>query len=418
MTRMKWFAVAVGSIVLVALLVGHVFADGTQDRRKIVVFQPGTPESVQTLVVTLSGSQIVQTLSLINAMAIELPVNGTDDALTFLLGDPNVAAVYDDLIGRVNPIITLSPDQEPQEEAYGWGPIQIHADSAHQEMPTQMGSGVKVAILDTGIDAGHPELANHIVGGYSAIPLESSYADQHGHGTFVAGIIAAALNGEGMIGVAPEAGIVAVKVLGSDGSGRTSAIIKGLEWVCNQGIRLVNLSLGFSSENPPLMQATQRFKQDCSGIMVAASGNYCSDEPGQEEGADSEGEGCTGSSNDLKVPARYLWVIAVGATNIDGEITSYSLTGDPMRATGVVAPGGERSGQQILSTAPNHGFALGSGTSAATPHVTGAVALLLQGQPGLSFEQVLTRLQQTARDLGYADVEQGGGEIDVQQLTQ
>jgi subtilisin len=272
---------------------------------------------------------------------------------------------------------------------------------------------VTVAVLDTGVDRSHPELRDHITRGYNARPGESSYADQHGHGTHITGIIAAALNGEGIIGVAPEVNIAAVKVLGPDGTGRTSEIIKGLEWVCDQGLRLVNLSLGFSGENYALEQATQRFKEDCRGIMVAAAGNYCSDDPGQNEGADSEGEGCEGSSNEVKSPARYPWVIAVGATNIDGGITAYSLAGSPMRTAGVVAPGGEERGKRVLSTYLGGRLGEGSGTSQAAAHVTGAAALLLQQQPSLSFEQVLALLRRTARDLGYSDADQGAGEIDV-----
>jgi subtilisin len=275
---------------------------------------------------------------------------------------------------------------------------------------------VTVAILDTGVDRSHPELRDNIARGYNARPSESSYADQHGHGTHITGIIAAAANDKGIIGVAPKVNIAAVKVLGPDGTGRTSHIIKGLEWVCNQRIRLVNLSLGFSGENPPLEQATQRFKEDCSGIMVAASGNYCSDDPGQNEGADSEGENCNGSSSEVRAPARYPWVIAVGATNIDGKVTSYSLSGSPMRSTGVVAPGGEKRGERILSTYLGGRLGEGSGTSQATAHVTGAAALLLRQQPRLSFERVLALLRQTARDLGYPDADQGAGEIDVPPL--
>jgi subtilisin family serine protease len=87
-----------------------------------------------------------------------------------------------------------------------------------------------------------------------------------------------------------------------------------------------------------------------------------------------------------------------------------------MQETGVVAPGGEKGGERILSTYPGGGLGEGSGTSQATAHATGAAALLLQQQAGLSFEQVLAFLQQTARDLGYSDAVQGAGEIDVPQL--
>lgn len=412
----KQLTVTGGIFILVILLAESACAASTKDHRKIVEFRANTPKLLKQLVVTLSGSVVVHTYSLINAMAIELPADGIDEALTFLLNHSAVAAVYDDLIGRVDPIIPIAPDQEPQDERYDWGVEQIGVATVHQERPTWTGAGVTVAILDTGVDRGHSELRNSIVSGYNARPRETSSADNHGHGTHVAGIIASAENGVGIIGVAPEVNLAAVKVLGADGSGRTSDVIQGLEWVCKKGIRLVNLSLGFPGENPPLKQATKRFKEDCGGIMLAAAGNRCSDKPGQDEGGDSEGEGCTGSSNEVKSPARYPWVIAVGATNIDEEITSYSLTGTPMTTTGVVAPGGEKAGERILSTYPNNTYGEGSGSSMSTAHATGVAALLLQQRPRLSFEQVLALLQQTARDLGYANVDQGAGEIDALQL--
>lgn len=416
MTRRKQVIVTGGVFVLVILLGGHALADfNFEDRQKIVVFEPGTSKVEQGLVVTLSGSQVVQTLSLINAMAIEVPVDGIEAVLTFLLDHADVAAIYDDLITRVNPIIPVGPQAE---EHYDWGAVQIGVPTVHGDMPSRMGAGETVAVLDTGVDKNHPELRGNIALGYNARPHESSYADDHGHGTHITGIIAAVLNDKGIIGVAPEVTIAAVKVLGRDGTGRTSHIIKGLEWTCDQGIRLTNLSLGFSHENPPLQEATKRFKEDCGGIMLAASGNYCSDDPDQQEGGDSEGEGCTGSPSQVKSPARYPWVIAVGATTIDGEIPSYSQTGSPMQETGVVAPGGEKRGERILSTYPGGGLGEGSGTSQATAHATGAAALLLQQQAGLSFEQVLAFLQQTARDLGYSDAVQGAGEIDVPQLLE
>jgi minor extracellular protease Epr len=417
MTRKIWVLVIASIFVPVILLESQVFAIDTDRRKKIVVFLNGTSLTVQQTVVALSGSTVVHTLSFIDALAIELPEIGTDAALAFLLnytvlGVPIVEAVYDDLVVSVLPITPAPP---PPQQMYDWGLAHISADVAHAKMPTVTGAGVQVAILDTGVGP-HAELT--IVDGYNALPggVPNLYSDDHGHGTHIAGIIAAsAHSGVGTIGGAPEADIVAVKVLDYQGKGYLSNLINGLQWVYNRKqIRLVNMSLGFSTDSPPLKTAIKKLF-DQGTIMVASAGNSCSDDPGQDEGGEDAGETCDApQTTDIKYPAHYQWVIAVTAIDINYQITDYSLVGSKVDMT---ASGGVRTGARILSTyhlPPFYGY--GSGTSQAAAHVTGALALKLQQKSQLSLSQAQVLLCQTARNLGYQATKQGCGLIDAEKL--
>jgi subtilisin family serine protease len=414
-------------LVSVILRTGQVFAQNADGRKKIVVFLDGTTEAVQKTVVALSGSTVIHTLSFINTLAIELPVLNPDQALAFLLnytvaGVYIVAGVYDDLVVSVLPITPAPP---PPQQMYDWGLKHIRVDNAHDEMPNVTGTGVQVAILDTGVGP-HAELT--IVDGYNALPggVPGLYNDVHGHGTHIAGIIAAgADNNIGLIGAAPQVNIVAVKVLDDSGKGYLSNLINGLQWVYkNPQIRLVNMSLGFSTDSPPLKTAIQKLFSDHGTIMVASAGNKCSDDGDFSEDGGDEGEGATcdtPQTTTVKYPARYRWVLAVAASDINDQITAYSVPGSKLDIT---APGGVSTGTPILST--NKGAALygyGSGTSEAAAHVTGALALKLQQQPQITLSEVQVLLCQTATvlkdpmtDVPVSATQQGCGLIDVEKL--
>jgi minor extracellular protease Epr len=415
MTRKTWVLVIASVLVSSIRLEGQVFAAG--GRKQIVVFRDGTPLAVQQQAVALSGSTVVFPLSFISAWAIELPGVGTAQALAFLLnytvlGVPIVVGSYDDLVVSVLPITPAPP---PPQQTYEWGLKHIRVDEAHAKMPQVTGRKVQVAILDTGVGP-HAQLT--VVDGYNALPrgVPNLYFDDHGHGTHIAGIIAASMDsGVGIIGAAPEADIVAVKVLDYQGKGSLSTVLNGLQWVYNsKQIRLVNMSWGFLKDSPPLKTAIKKLF-DQGTIMVASAGNSCSDDPGQEEGAGDEGETCdTPQTTDTKYPARYQWVIAVTAIDINYQVTDYSLGGSKVDMT---ASGGVRTGARILSTyhrPPFYGYK--SGTSQAAAHVTGALALKLQQKSQLSLSQAQVLLCQTARNLRYQATEQGCGLIDAEKL--
>jgi subtilisin family serine protease len=316
MIRNSSVRVVVGVLMSIVLIVGGAFAADADDSRKIIMFLDGIPLDVQKLLVTLTGSTVVHVLSLINALAIQLPLGGIDDVLEQLLNNPAVLGVFDDPIGSIVSSTLLS---EPYSgENFDWGLARIGVPEV-QSTQGVTGSGVTVAVLDTGIDSSHPDLSGKVVSGFNALPGGGSYKDNHGHGTHMAGIIAAAVNDKGIIGAAPEAKLSAVKVLDKDARGRVSDLINGLQWVQKKGIRVANMSLGFSEENVPLERAIERLKKGM--IMVAAAGNCNGDDGGGDEGGGDGGEeegptpACDPSQTAVKYPAAYAGVIAVAATD-------------------------------------------------------------------------------------------------------
>jgi subtilisin family serine protease len=293
---------------------------------------------------------------------------------------------------------------------------------------------VTVAVLDTGIDLGHPDLAQNIVGGFNAIAKGQSYNDDNGHGTHIAGIIAATVNGQGVIGTASQTQLMAVKVLDATASGYLSDFISGLQWVRNHGIRVLNMSLSFAQGSVPLQKAIDRLSQK-DAIMVASAGNCGQDHSGVDESGGDDGGGAAmecdlsqPAQNAVLYPAAYSEVMAVAATDILNNVTKYSRYGPQVAVTasgGALASGGtpvcsdtQQSGR-LLSTAPGGGYAWGSGTSQAAAHASGVVVLALQCKPSLSFNQVVAQLQATAQfNNCYPAVRQGAGLIDAAQLIQ
>jgi len=397
---------------------GGLFAATVDPARKIVIFVDGTPLATQQLIVTLLGGQIIHVLSLINALAVRLPLGNLTTILQSLLSNPNVVGVFDDLVGLSGTSITLLNPSAGED--FEWGQYHIGIPTVYDHGKGLQGLGVTVAVLDTGIDLDHPDLRQNIVGGFNAISEKQSYDDNNGHGTHIAGIIAATVNGQGIIGTASQTTIVAVKVLDETGSGYLSDFINGLQWVRNQGTRVLNMSLSFAQDSVPLQRAVQRLYQ-AGAIMVAAAGN-CGQAGGSVEesdgGDDEEGTACNPSQpsqNTILYPAAYPEVIAVAATDVDDRITNYSRSGPEVA---VAAPGGAKASARILSTAPGGRYALGSGTSQAAAHASGVVALALQRLPGISFDWVVELLQSTARDLKYPPERQGAGLIDAQKMMQ
>jgi subtilisin family serine protease len=434
MTRQLGLRVATCLAVSLWLLAGGAVGASADGLQKIIVFQAGTSPQVQQQVVAQSGSQVLSTLPLINGVAIKLPTQDAAHALALLQVDPRVTGIYEDLTisgqdGGGDNVIVITPADPPPQEMYPWGLEAIRVPEVHAEAPGLKGAGVAIAILDTGIDTNHPDLSKNIKGGYNAIAGQNpqNYQDDNGHGTHMAGIIAGRMNRLGVIGVAYQAKIVAVKVLDQYGVGRLSDLINGLGWIRANKIRVVNMSLGFSEGSPLLEQAIERLYE--AGIVMVASvgngGNLCAHDGGGDDGGGDDGGGddgggddgggddaCAPSQSGVNYPARYSRVIAVAATNGDDEITGYSQSGK----VEVAAPGGSQSGPRILSTNKGGGYGLGSGTSQAAAHVSGAIALAFQIKPQMSFEEALKALQATAMDLGEPVERQGAGLIDVEAM--
>ncbi|NIO10875.1 MAG: S8 family serine peptidase, partial [Deltaproteobacteria bacterium] len=214
-----------------------------------------------------------------------------------------------------------------------------------------------MAILDSGIDIDHPDLDDNLTGCENFIYWWRNCNDDNGHGTHVAGIIAAEDNSFGVVGVAPEAKIYALKVLNSRGSGYLSDVLEALDWAIAHDMDVVNMSLGTDSNIASFHEAVQGVYQ-AGIILVAAGGN---DGPG---------------SNTIDYPAAYPEVIAVSAIDAADNVPSWSSRGPEINVT---APG-----VSIYSTYRGGGYRTMQGTSMSTPHVTGAVALRKEDHPNES----------------------------------
>ena len=273
-------------------------------------------------------------------------------------------------------------DGQPNDPYFGFQTDLSAIDVGSAWIRTTGAPGVVVAVLDTGIDAANPEFAGRVVPGFNAVTGAADTTadfgpttDDAGHGTHVAGTIAAAANnGTGIAGIAPSVSIMPIKVLGADGVGDFGGLIDGVDWAVTHGARIVTMSLGgpLQPQAVPFVQQTFDRAYAAGVVVVAASGN-------------------DGGSAD-EYPCNFGHVLCVGSTTSDG--TAVSIFSTRTAALSLVAPG-----EQITSTLPGGGYGYGSGTSMATPHVTGAVALLRSLQPSLSPDDVAAYLTETARPL-------------------
>ena len=268
------------------------------------------------------------------------------------------------------------------------------------------GKGVRVAVVDTGVDATHPDLAGRLI--LTQDFSGEGFQDNHGHGTHVAGIIGGngtASNGK-YIGVAPEVSLMAAKVLKGDGSGLTSDVMSGVEWAVENGAQVINLSLGSDGS----CDGSDALSQMCDAavgrgiVMCVAAGNA---------GPAPRTVGSPGCARQ---------VITVGATDDSDRVAGFSSRGptaDERAKPDICFPG-----VSIASTCA-HGTGMGqvvdayyttaSGTSMATPHCAGAAALLLQAKPSLTPAEIKDALLASAKDLSVDANSQGRGRAQVYQ---
>lgn len=359
------------SVLVVLAVVGvALISQAAQEPqvRKIVVFESGVlnEPAKETLIKKFGGTKI-KDLNLIDGKAVLLPPKSAGA----LAKQAGVLRVDDDV-----EVFALAKSQSQPAEVLPWGVNRIDADLV---WGVTTGEAIKVAIIDTGIDVKHPDLSANIKGGVSTVWYTTSFNDDNGHGTHVAGITAAIDNEIGVIGIGPKISLYAIKVLDRRGSGYLSDVIEGLDWAVQNGIQVVNMSLGTAADVQSFREAVQRANQ--AGIVqVAAAGN-------------------TGSA--VTYPAAYLEVIAVSATDSSDNLASFSSRGPEVD---LAAPG-----VSIYSTYKGSLYKTLSGTSMAAPHVTGAAALVLttaivgwdlDGNGIWSPAEVQNKLEKTAEDLG------------------
>ncbi len=267
------------------------------------------------------------------------------------------------------------------------------------------GTGIKVGIVDTGCDLNHSDLKDRVRASQD-FTGKGSAQDGNGHGTHVAGIVAGSgeVSGGSYRGIAPAADLYIAKVLDDQGNGRTSNVIAGLEWVVDQGVSIINLSLGSDGScdgTDALSEACDAAVAEGVCVMVAA-GNA---------GPNSQTVGSPGCARD---------VITIGASTDEDTIASFSSRGpteDGRVKPDIVLPGAKiisaRASGTSLGRVVDNNYVELSGTSMATPHASGVAALLLAADASLTPAQIKERLMATAVDLGLDANSQGTGRCDV-----
>lgn len=315
------------------------------------------------------GGEVYRTFTIVPAVAAQMSVQAAE-ALT---QNPNVRYVEPDY--AVYALVQEIP----------WGVDRVFGDEEYpfSTWTTSTGAGIRVAILDTGIDENHEDLT--VAGGTTTVDDTHWGNDGNSHGTHVAGTVAALDNDLGVVGVSPAVDLYAVKVLDDGGSGSVASVVAGIEWAVEQGIPVLNMSLGSSSDSQTLRDACDA-AYAAGHLLVAAAGN--SGNP-------------PGIGDNVGYPAAYESVIAVAASTINDTRASYSSTGP---AVELIAPG-----SSILSTIPGNEYGTKSGTSMASPHVAGVAALTWAANADLANGDVRQILRDTAEDIGLSSNHQGYG---------
>jgi subtilisin len=336
-----------------------------ETERRIVTCRPEISMADCEVAAQKVGCTVARLLPLVHAVVIEIPVArmtiaeaklakatnvervDTDRKVRWLRSLPDFSAANIDAgeltrhIKELKPKFPASVGPSPQ---IPWG---VERVGAPQVWSRTQGEGASVAVIDTGIDASHPDLAGQVAGGVNIIdPAHpDNWKDDEGHGTHVSGTIAGNGKNGGVAGVAPMAKLYAVKVLDKDGNGNYSDVIAGIEWAMNHGIKIANMSLGADEGSEPLHRAVQAALAK-GMLIIAAAGN---------------------SGGTVGYPGAYPEAVAVGASDSSNHVAPFSSRGPEVS---YIAPGVD-----IFSTKLGGGYTTLSGTSMASPHLSGLAAL-------------------------------------------
>lgn len=408
--RPRGLALALVLLVAAAALPAAASADASE-RVRVLIEYVERPGRSDVAAVRRAGGTVDHRYAIVPALAARVP----ETAIERLRDDPRVTSVERD--GRAQAL-----DYRPTHD---WGIAHVKADQVHAGGNTGTagaGADVRVAVLDSGIDCVHLELDSNCTLGPTYVDGTTSSHDDNGHGTHVAGAVAAERNAgvsSGAVGVAPTADVIAYKVLDSEGYGNWSDIVAALDHVWQNGTAdVVNMSLGGSSAPSTLEDAANR-AYGAGVLLVAAAGN---------------GGNCGGNNDSVSVPADYDSVVAVAAVDKDDTRPCWSATGPQVElsAPGVSTystwphgkPTSSHDPQPVCEDLICH-YKYGSGTSMASPHAAGAAALVIaagitdaNGAYGIA-DEVRKRLADTAVDLGTTgrDSRYGHGLIDALAAT-
>ncbi len=386
--RRSFFASSLIMVLLLPMLAGWVEAQlppGLEKASNVIIGLAPDNEGTNRALEAIGGvgGMITARLWIINAVAVTLP----ERAIPKLKADPNIRYIESDA------------EVQAIQDTVPWGLTKIRAQEAWE---TSTGTNIRIGILDTGIDKDHKDLLypGKVAGGVNFYGTTKDWAtdpkvwdDKNGHGTHVAGTAAAAENGAGVVGVAKGAKLYAIKVLSDSGTGYLSDVIQGIQWCAGYNkngtwgtkrVEIANMSLGTTTDSTSLRNACDVAYS--KGILLVAS-------------AGNNGDGNPDNVDPYTYPAAYDSVVAVGATDQNNNVASFSTSAPYLE---LAAPGVE-----ILSDWPNNKLAILSGTSMSAPHVSGTAALVWISLG--SNVAVRDRLINTAVDLGIIGRDNGSG---------
>ncbi|MEW4369132.1 S8 family peptidase [Paenibacillus kandeliae] len=355
--------------LLTAIIIPATIHPSPAEASQRYLVQYSTSQAKQALT-TAAGTATTRFFDHLNMAAVDLTASEKEQlshtaGITRIDSNENYHGAAQAFAANVKAITVKGNEQA------SWGYGAVDAQLAMNKNYT--GKGVKVAVLDTGIST-HSDLK--IAGGVSLVDYTSSYADDNGHGTFVAGVIGAQNNGQGLIGEAPDASIYAVKILDTQGNGSTEDLASGINWAIQNKMDIVNMSIAFPQDSPTVEQMLQTAHNQ-GILLIAAAGN----------------KGTTDTTQDtIEYPAKSSYVMAVTAVDDNLERASFSATG---AEADVAAPG-----DNIVSTSSNGRYELRDGTSVAAPFVTGLAATLKQAYPQLTNDQLRHLIEVNSIDLG------------------
>lgn len=365
------------------LLAGAVAAESSPERRIITFSDPrsyaGAFSQWQSLKRKQPGLRQVGVSSLIRAFFV--PASGADK-LKHRYG--SLIHLEDDRRIKLHAVTTA----EKNPAGLPWGIKALHAPQAWTR---STGVQVRIGVIDTGVDFRHPDLSHCLASGVNLLQRGMLPLDDNGHGTHIAGTLAAAGGGRGMMGVAPRAMLYPVKAFDHNGAAYVSDIVLAIDWCVQNKMDIINMSFGMKSRSKALHNVVVKAYQ--AGIpIVASSGN----------------DGKRGGD----YPARYPEVIAVGAVDRNKRVAVFSNRGPYID---VYAPG-----EAVLSCWLKDGYKEMNGTSMATSHVTGAAALLLALRPGMNPKELKLLLRRSSTPIklrkGQQRASLGGGMADARML--
>ena len=383
--QLRWFLLVALAFAVVFAGVGHAYAqsaaasayDAKFARGHILVGKKaGSTRAEFESVMKAAGGESLGTLDNIAIDVVSVPAGKEKDYVARLKANPHVEFAEVDQV--MAPAASVSDPSVGSE----WHIATIHAPAAWNYT---FGSGVTIAILDTGVDGTHPDLAASMVAGWNFYDNNSNAADINGHGTAVAGAAAAtANNGIGVAGVAGGARIMPLRISDATGYAMWSTAATAINYAADHGARVVSMSY-VGAAGSSTMQSAANYLRSKGGVLFVAAGNT---------GAQDN----TASTNSMTV---------VGATMSDDTIASFSTFGNFVTLS---APG-----YNILTTSTGGGYGYWWGTSLATPVAAGVAALVIAKRPDYTPAQVDSTLQQSAVDLGAPgkDMYFGAGRVDA-----